>query len=66
MANQSPAANEERATIGRELQARGVQSALWISLLLAQEAGFDDLVDGIIVLHSIACDRRYEIEEAAA
>lgn len=52
----------EKQQIDRELDARGCEQALWIGLLMAQRAGWEDVVSSITLVHATAAERRRALE----
>jgi hypothetical protein len=59
------APKSERDQIDRELTARACEHALWISLLLAQRAGWTDIVNSTTLAHATAIERRRALEASA-
>ena len=55
----------DRDQVSRELDARACEHALWISLLMAQRAGWTDIVSNITLVHATASDRRRTLEALA-
>ena len=55
----------ELQQIDRELDARACEHALWISLLIAQRMGWEDVVTSLTLMHATALERRRALEAMA-